>query len=114
MSPPPVNPPSQFATGGKSFTAAGDRSLALPLYGISLPFAAVVAPGSIFAGRRLEIDNSISLPFESAAGAERSVRFGATGVLPFLGTSGDVYYLEFGAIGSTPTLLNILRFGARS
>lgn len=114
VSPPPVNPPSQFATGGKSFTAASDRSLALPLYGISLPFAAVVAPGSIFAGRRLETDNSISLTFESAAGAERSVRFGATGVLPFLGTSGDVDYLEFGAIGSTPTLLNFSRFGALS
>lgn len=114
VSPPPVNPPSQFATGGKSFIAASDRSLALPLYGISLPFAAVVAPGSIFAGRRLETDNSISLTFESAAGAERSVRFGATGVLPFLGSSGDVDYLEFGAIGSTPTLLNFARFGALS
>lgn len=114
VSPPPINPPSQFATGGKSFTAGSDRSLALPLYGISLPFAAVVAPGSIFAGRRLETDNSISLTFESAAGAERSVRFGATGVLPFLGTSGDVDYLEFGAIGSTPTLLNFSRFGALS
>lgn len=114
VSPPPVNPPNQFATGGKSFTAASDRSLALPLYGISLPFAAVVAPGSIFAGRRLETDNSISLTFESAVGAERSVRFGATGVLPFLGTSGDVDYLEFGAIGSTPTLLNFSRFGALS
>jgi hypothetical protein len=114
VSPPPVNPPSQFATGGKSFTAASDRSLALPLYGISLPFAAVVAPGSIFAGRRLETDNSISLTFESAAGSGRSVRFGATGVPPFLGTSGDVEYLELGALGSVPTLLSFSRFGALS
>lgn len=113
-SPPPVNPPSQFATGGKSFGAVSDRSLALPLYGISILFAAVVPPGSIFAGRRLETDNSISLTFESAAGAQRSVRFGATGVLPFIGTSGDVDYLEFGAIGTAPTLLNYSRFGALS
>jgi len=41
-------------TGTKSFGATSERNLALPLYGISLPFAAVVAPGSIIAGRRLE------------------------------------------------------------
>lgn len=113
-SPPPVNPPSQFATGGKSFTAVSDRSLALPLYGISIPFAAVVPAGSVFAGRRLETDGSISVTFESAAGAERSVRFAATGVLPFIGTSSDVDYLEFGALGSVPTLLDFARFGTLS
>jgi hypothetical protein len=111
-SPPPVNPPSQFATGGKSFAAVSDRSLTLPLYGISIPFAAVVPAGSVFAGRRLETDGSISVTFESAAGAERSVRFGATGVLPFLGTSGDVDYVEIGALGSVPTLLDYTRFGS--
>lgn len=113
VSPPPVNPPSQFATGGKSFTAASDRSLALPLYGISLPFAAVVAPGSIFAGRRLETDNSISLAFESAAGAERSVRFGATGSQPFVGSSADVDYVEVATVGTLATTsLSFARYGA--
>lgn len=113
-SPPPVNPPSQFATGGKSFTAVSDRSLALPLYGISIPFAAVVPAGSVFAGRRLETDGSISVTFESAAGAQRSVRFGTTGVLPFIGTNGDVAYLETGALGTVPTLLDYTRFGTLS
>lgn len=110
-SPPPVNPPSQFATGGKSFTAASDRSLALPLYGISIPFAAVVPAGSVFAGRQLETDNSISVTFESGVGAQRSVRFAAAGGQPFLGTSGDVDYIEFGALGTAPTSLSYTRFG---
>ncbi|MBX9964620.1 MAG: transferrin-binding protein-like solute binding protein [Burkholderiales bacterium] len=70
--------------------------------------------GSVFAGRRLEADGSISVTFESGFGTERAVRFAATGVLPFIGTSGDVDYLEFGALGSVPTLLDFTRFGTLS
>lgn len=112
VSPPSVAPPAQFADGTKSFGATSDRNLALPLYGISLPFAAVVAPGTIFAGRRLETDNTVSVTFESAAGASRSVRFAASAASPFTGTSTDVDYLEMRALGSTPTALDFVRFGA--
>lgn len=112
VSPPPVAPPAQFADGTRSFGATSDRNLALPLYGISLPFAAVVAPGSIFAGRRLETDNTVSVTFESAVGASRSVRFAASAASPFTGTSADVDYLEARALGTTPTALNFVLFGA--
>jgi len=112
--PPPVAPPAQFADGTKSFAAGSDRNVALPLYGIALPFAAVVAPGSIFAGRRLESDNRVSVTFESAVGANRSVTFPASAVSPYVGVSGDVNYLEARTLGTTPTALDYVRFGTLS
>lgn len=110
-SPPSREPPAQVATGGKSFGAGSEPGLALPMYGISLPFAAAVTPGSIFAGRRLDADGRYSISWKaSASGFERADRFTWDGQ-GYVGSSGDEGMLDFGAIGSTPTVLDYTRVG---
>ena len=81
------------------------------MYGISLPFAAAVPPGTIFAGRRLDADGRYSVSWKAnAAGFEKADRFAWDGEA-YQSSLGDALMFDFAAIGTTPTTLEYLRVG---